>query len=192
MAVSLSKGGNVSLTKAEPGLKKIMVGLGWDARATDGGDFDLDASVFMVKEDGKVRSDSDFIFYNNLKSVDGSVEHMGDNRTGAGEGDDEMVKIELEKVPADVAKVVFTVTIHEAEARRQNFGMVSNAFIRVVNQDNQNEIARFDLTEDVSTETAMVFGEIYRHSGEWKFRAIGQGFAGGLAAMARTYGVNIG
>jgi tellurium resistance protein TerD len=192
MAISLSKGGNVSLTKAEPGLKKIMVGLGWDARSTDGGDFDLDASAFLVKEDGKVRTDSDFIFYNNLKSVDASVEHMGDNRTGAGEGDDEVVKVDLEKVPADVAKVVFTVTIHEAEARRQNFGQVSNAFIRVVNQDNQNEIARFDLTEDMSIETAMLFGEIYRHSGEWKFRAMGQGFAGGLAAMARTYGVNVG
>jgi tellurium resistance protein TerD len=191
MAVSLAKGGNLSLSKEAPGLKAVFVGLGWDARATDGADFDLDASAFLLKEDGKVRSGDDFIFYNNLKSADGSVEHAGDNRTGAGEGDDEVVKINLEKVPQAVQRVSFTVTIHEAEARRQNFGMVSNAFIRVVNQADGKEIARFDLSEDMSTETAMVFGEIYRHSGEWKFKAVGQGYAGGLHALATSFGVNV-
>ncbi|MDR1921272.1 MAG: TerD family protein, partial [Candidatus Adiutrix sp.] len=163
MAVSLSKGGNVSLSKEAPGLKAIFIGLGWDARSTDGADFDLDASAFILKEDGKVRSDSDFIFYNNLKSADGSIEHLGDNRTGAGEGDDEVVKIALDKVPADVQRVAVAVTIHEAEARKQNFGMVSNAYIHVVNQDGEKEIARFDLSEDMSTETAVIFGEVYRH-----------------------------
>lgn len=191
MAISLSKGGNVSLSKSEPGLKKIFIGLGWDARATDGAAFDLDASLFMLKADGKVRTDSDFIFYNNLKSVDGSVEHLGDNLTGAGEGDDEVINVDLEKVPADVTKLVVGVTIHEADARKQNFGMVSGAFIRVGNLETNNEIARFDLSEDYSTETAMLFGEVYRHNGEWKFKAIGQGFSGGLAAMARGYGINI-
>jgi tellurium resistance protein TerD len=191
MAVSLSKGGNVSLSKESPGLKDILVGLGWDARATDGGDFDLDASAFLLKEDGKVRSDSDFIFYNNTRSSDGSVEHTGDNRTGAGEGDDEAIKIALDKVPQDVQKISVTVTIHEAEARRQNFGMVSNAFIRIVNQADNQEITRFDLSEDMSTETAMVFGEVYRHGGEWKFKAVGQGYAGGLGPLARNFGVNV-
>ncbi len=192
MGISLSKGGNVSLSKSEPGLKKIQIGLGWDARATDGAAFDLDASIFMLKEDGKVRSDKDFIFYNNLKSVDGSVEHLGDNLTGAGEGDDEGVRVDLEKVPADVKTLSIGVTIHDAEQRNQNFGMVKNAFIRVVNQDNNNEIARFDLSEDYSTETAMLFGDVYRHGDEWKFRAVGQGYAGGLGAMATNYGVSVG
>ena len=190
MAVNLQKGGNVSLTKSEPGLKKINVGLGWDLRATDGADFDLDASAFLLNESGKVRGDQDFIFYNNAKSSDGAVEHLGDNRTGEGEGDDEVVSVNLEGVPGDVQKVVVAVTIHEAETRKQNFGMVQSAFIRVVNADNNNEIARYDLSEDASTEAAMVFGEVYRHNGEWKFRAVGQGFNGGLGPLASSYGVN--
>lgn len=192
MAISLSKGGNVSLSKEAPGLTGVVVGLGWDARATDGADFDLDASVFMVADGGKVRSDADFIFYNNAKSSDGSIEHLGDNRTGEGEGDDEQVKIGLTGVPADVKKLVFSVTIHDAESRKQNFGMVQNAFIRVVNQAGETEIARYDLSEDFSTETALIFGELYRHGDEWKFKAVGQGFAGGLGALAREHGVNIG
>lgn len=191
MAVSLSKGGNVSLSKESPGLKAILIGLGWDARATDGGDFDLDASAFMVAESGKVRNDGDFIFYNNLKSADGSVEHTGDNRTGEGDGDDEAIKVALDKLPAEIQRVAIAVTIHDAEGRKQNFGMVSNAFIRVVNQADGKEIARFDLSEDMSVETAMVFGEIYRSGGEWKFKAVGQGFKGGLGPLAKGYGVNI-
>ena len=191
MAVSLSKGGNVSLSKEAPGLKAVLIGLGWDARSTDGGDFDLDASAFLLKEDGKVRSDGDFIFYNNLKSSDGSVEHTGDNLTGDGDGDDEVIKVALDQVPAEVSRISVTVTIHDADARRQNFGMVSNAFIRVVNQDGNKEIARFDLSEDMSTETAMIFGDIYRHNGEWKFKAVGQGFAGGLQPLAKGFGVNV-
>ena len=191
MGISLSKGGNVSLSKTDPSLKNVLVGLGWDARPTEGADFDLDASAFMVKEDGKVRSDSDFIFYNQTKSICGSVEHTGDNRTGAGDGDDEAVVVLLDKVPADVQKIVFCVTIHDAEMRKQNFGQVSHAFVRVVNKDSNNEVARYDLSEDASIETAMIFGEIYRHSGEWKFKAVGQGYAGGLAALAKQYGINI-
>lgn len=191
MAVSLSKGGNVSLSKEAPGLSAINVGLGWDARVTDGAAFDLDASAFLLNEGGKVRSDGDFIFYNNLKSADGSVEHLGDNITGAGEGDDEVIAIDLAKVPADIQKVAFTVTIHEADARSQNFGQVSNAFIRVVNKADGKEIARYDLSEDYSTETAMNFGELYRHNNEWKFKAVGQGFAGGLGPMAKNFGVNV-
>lgn len=191
MGISLNKGGNLSLTKTDPTLKNIIIGLGWDARPTDGADFDLDASAFMVKEDGKVRSDSDFIFYNQTKSTCGSVEHTGDNRTGAGDGDDESLIVILDKVPADIQRVVFTVTIHDAESRKQNFGQVSNAFIRVLNKDSGNEVARFDLSEDASIETAMVFGEIYKHGGEWKFKAVGQGYSGGLAALARQYGINI-
>ncbi len=191
MAVSLSKGGNVSLSKEAPGLTKVLVGLGWDARASDGADFDLDASVFLCGASGKVRSDSDFIFYNNLKSSDGSVEHTGDNKSGAGEGDDESIKVDLSKIPADVAKIVFAVTIHEAEGRKQNFGMVSNAFVRVVNQDGNKELARYDLSEDSSVETAMIFAEVYRNGNEWKFKAIGQGFKGGLGPLAATLGVNI-
>ncbi len=191
MGISLSKGGNLSLSKTDPTLKNILVGLGWDARPTAGADFDLDASAFMVKEDGKVRSDADFIFYNQLRSSCGSVEHTGDNKTGAGEGDDESLIILLDKVPADIQRIIFTVTIHDADARRQNFGQVSNAFIRLVNKDSNNEVARFDLSEDASVETAMVFGEIYKHGGEWKFKAVGQGYAGGLGALARQYGINI-
>ncbi|MDR0549138.1 MAG: TerD family protein [Deltaproteobacteria bacterium] len=191
MAVSLSKGGNVSLSKEAPGLKAVLVGLGWDARATDGAAFDLDASAFLLNKDGKTRSNNDFIFYNQLKSSDGSVEHMGDNLTGAGDGDDEVIKINLDKLPADVEKISVSVTIHEAEQRRQNFGQVSNAFIRVVNQDGGQEIARFDLSEDMSTETAMIFGEIYRNGADWKFKAIGQGFAGGLGPLAKNFGISI-
>jgi tellurium resistance protein TerD len=192
MGVSLSKGGNVSLSKEAPGLTKILIGLGWDTRTTDGVDFDLDASVFMVAATGRVRSDADFIFYNNLKSADGSVEHTGDNLTGEGDGDDESVKVNLPAVPADVDKLAVSVTIHDAVARNQSFGQVENAFIRVVNDDNGTEIARYDLSEDASTETAMVFGEVYRHGAEWKFRAVGQGFAGGLGPLAQSYGVSIG
>ena len=190
MAVSLSKGGNVSLSKEAPGLKDVVIGLGWDTRSTDGQDFDLDASLFMLKEDEKVRNDSDFIFYNNRKSADGSVEHLGDNLTGEGEGDDEQIKVNLDSVPQGVNKLSVGVTIHEADTRSQNFGMVSNAFIRVINGADNSEIARYDLSEDASTETAMLFGEVYRRGGEWKFKAVGQGFAGGLGPMARNYGVN--
>ncbi|PHI29465.1 TerD family protein [Budvicia aquatica] len=191
MAVSLSKGGNVSLTKEAPTMTQAMVGLGWDTRVTDGADFDLDASVFMVNEAGKVISDSGFIFFNNKTSPCGSVIHQGDNRTGEGDGDDEKVLITLAKIPEDVKKLVFAVTIHEAEKLKQNFGMVTSAFMRVVNNDGNQEIARFDLSEDASTETAMIFGELYKHGAEWKFKAIGQGFAGGLGALAVQYGVNI-
>ncbi|MDR2456373.1 MAG: TerD family protein [Deltaproteobacteria bacterium] len=191
MAISLKKGGNVSLSEAAPNLKAIYVGLGWDARQTEGEDFDLDASAFLLNDKGKVNQEEDFIFYSNLKSRDGSVEHTGDNLTGGSSGDDEVIKIDLEKLPQSVQKVSITVSIYEAEKRRQNFGMVNNAFIRVVNQEGDAEIARFDLTEDMSVETAMIFGEIYRRNNEWKFRAVGQGYEGGLAAMARNYGVEI-
>ena len=191
MAVSLSKGGNVSLSKEAPGLKAVRVGLGWDTRVTDGSAFDLDASVFLLNDAAKVRSDADFVFYNNKNGGNGSVVHQGDNTTGEGSGDDEVVAVTLDQVPADIQKLSFAVTIHEADGRRQNFGMVSNAFIRVLNADGGAEIARYDLSEDASTETAMVFGELYRHNGEWKFKAIGQGFAGGLGPLAQSFGVNI-
>ena len=190
MAISLQKGGNVNLSKEAPNLKKIIVGLGWDPRSTDGATFDLDGSAFLLKSDGKVRGDSDFIFYNNLKSTDGAVVHTGDNQTGEGEGDDERIEIDLTRVPADIDRISITVTIHDAEARRQNFGMVSKAFIRCLNAEGEKEIARYDLSEDSSTETAMIFGEIYRYNGEWKFKAIGQGFNGGLGPLARSFGVN--
>ncbi|WP_419534578.1 TerD family protein [Endozoicomonas sp.] len=192
MAVSLSKGGNISLEKEAPGIKNVLIGLGWDERSTDGKEFDLDASVFLVKADGKVRGDHDFIFYNQLKSQCGSVEHTGDNRTGAGEGDDESVRVDLSIVPAEIDKIAVTVTIHDAEANGLNFGQVSNAFIRVVNEANNQEVCRYDLSEDYSIETAMIFGELYRNNAEWKFRAVGQGYEGGLSAMAKNYGVNIG
>lgn len=191
MAISLTKGGNVNLSKEAPGLNKIVVGLGWDSRATDGADFDLDASAFLVKMDGKVRSDSDFCFYNNKVVGDGSVQHMGDNLTGTGDGDDETIKVELNKIPSDLDKVVFSVTIHEAETRKQNFGQVSHAYIRIVNEEGGQEIARYDLSEDASIETAMIFGEIYRIGSEWKFKAVGQGFAGGLGPLAKSFGVNV-
>jgi tellurium resistance protein TerD len=191
VAVSLTKGGNVSLSKEAPGLKSVHVGLGWDARVTDGQGFDLDASVFLLTESGKVRSDADFVFYNNTEGAGGSVVHQGDNLTGDGDGDDEVVIVDLDRLPADVQKLSFAVTIHDAEGRSQNFGMVSNAFIRVLNKDGGREIARYDLSEDASVEAAMVFGELYRHSGEWKFKAVGQGFRGGLGPLAQSYGVNI-
>ena len=191
MAICLQKGGNVNLSKEAPGLSKILIGLGWDVRATDGADFDLDGSAFLLSASGKVRSDADFVFYNQSKSDNGAVEHTGDNRTGAGDGDDEAIIINLPAVPADVEKIAITVTIHDADARRQNFGQVSSAFIRCVNADTNVEIARFDLSEDASVETAMIFGEVYRHNGEWKFKAIGQGFKGGLAALAQHFGVNV-
>jgi tellurium resistance protein TerD len=191
MAISLQKGGNVNLSKEAPGLTNMLVGLGWDARTTDGAPFDLDGAVFLLNASGKVRSDADFVFYNNLKSADGSVVHSGDNRTGAGEGDDESGTIDLSKVPADVDRIAVCVTIHEAETRKQNFGMVSKAFVRCVNLNGNIEIARYDLSEESSTETAMVFGEVYRAGIDWKFRAIGQGFKGGLGALAKNYGVSV-
>ena len=191
MGVSLSKGGNVSLSKEAPGLTAVTVGLGWDVRTTTGADFDLDASAIICNASGKVISDSHFVFFNNLKSPDGSVEHQGDNLTGEGEGDDEQVKVNLAGLGQDTEKVVFTVSIYDAENRGQSFGQVQNAFIRVVNQADDKELARYDLTEDASTETAMIFGELYRHGSEWKFRAIGQGYASGLRGIALDYGVNV-
>ena len=191
MGVSLSKGGNVSLSKAAPGLTAVTVGLGWDIRTTTGAGFDLDASALLTNAEGKVASDQHFVFFNNLTSPDGSVEHTGDNLTGEGEGDDEQIKVSLSTVPAEVAKIVFPVSIYEAESRQQSFGQVRNAFIRVVNQADNVELARYDLTEDASTETAMVFGELYRHGTEWKFRAIGQGYASGLRGIAQDFGVNV-
>ena len=192
MSVSLSKGGNVSLSKEAPGLRAVLVGLGWDVRTTSGADFDLDASALMLGSSGKILSDSHFIFFNNLKSPDGSVEHTGDNLTGEGEGDDEVIKVHLADVPGEVEKIVVAVSIYDAEPRGQSFGQVRNAFIRVVNQDDNREITRYDLSEDASTETAMLFGELYRNGAEWKFRAVGQGYSSGLRGIAQDYGVNVG
>ncbi|MEV6005858.1 TerD family protein [Streptomyces sp. NPDC051976] len=191
MGVSLSKGGNVSLTKEAPGLTAVTVGLGWDVRTTTGSDFDLDASALLLDASGKVVSDKHFVFFNNLKSPDGSVEHTGDNLTGEGEGDDEAIKVSLATVPPEIDKIVFPVSIYEGESRQQSFGQVRNAFIRVVNQAGGTEIARYDLTEDASTETAMVFGELYRNGAEWKFRAVGQGYASGLRGIAQDFGVSL-
>ncbi len=191
MGVSLSKGGNVSLSKEAPGLSAVLVGLGWDVRTTTGVDYDLDASAILVNASGKVASDQHFVFYNNLKSPDGSVEHTGDNLTGEGEGDDEVIKVNLATVPADVEKIVFPVSIHDAETRGHSFGQVRGAFIRVVNQDGGAELARYDLSEDAATETAMVFGELYRNGAEWKFRAVGQGYASGLSGIATDFGVGV-
>lgn len=190
MAISLQKGGNVNLSKEAPSLKKLVIGLGWDPRATDGAAFDLDGSAFLLKADGKVRSDADFIFYNNLKSTDGSVTHAGDNTSGSGAGDDEKLTIDLALVPAEIDKITVGVTIHDAEVRKQNFGMVGKAYIRCLDADGEKEIARYDLSEDSSTETAMIFGEIYRAGSEWKFKAVGQGFAGGLGPLARSFGIS--
>jgi tellurium resistance protein TerD len=192
MSVSLSKGGNVSLSKEAPGLRAVLVGLGWDVRTTTGADFDLDASALMVGTSGTILSDQHFIFFNNLKSPDGSVEHTGDNLTGEGEGDDEVIKVNLSAVPGEVDKIVVAVSIYDAESRAQSFGQVRNAFIRVVNQDDNREITRYDLTEDASTETAMIFGELYRNGPDWKFRAVGQGYSSGLRGIAQDYGVNVG
>ncbi|MFJ5234159.1 TerD family protein [Kitasatospora sp. NPDC088391] len=191
MGVTLAKGGNVSLTKEAPGLTSVIVGLGWDVRATTGADFDLDASALLCGDGGRVLSDQHFVFYNNLRSPEGSVEHSGDNLTGGGDGDDEQIKVDLSAVPPQVAKVVFPVSIYDAENRHQSFGQVRNAFIRVLNEADGTEVARYDLTEDASTETAMVFGELYRYGNEWKFRAIGQGYASGLRGIALDYGVNV-
>lgn len=189
MAINLSKGGNVNLSKEAPGLKLLTIGLGWDARATDGAAFDLDATVFLQNSSGKARSTADMIFYNNLKSADGSVVHNGDNKVGDAAGDDETISIDLSKVPADVEKLSFCVTIHEADTRKQNFGAVSKAYVRAVNAEGGAELARYDLSEDGSTETAMIFGELYRAGADWKFKAIGQGFKGGLGPLAESFGV---
>ena len=191
MAISLQKGGNVNLSKEAPGLSKMTVGLGWDARATDGAPFDIDGSAFLLKADGKVRGDADFIFYNNLKSVEGAVGHSGDNRTGAGDGDDETITIDLSTVPADVDRIAICVTIHDGEARKQNFGMVQKASVRCVNSNGNVELARYDLSEDGSVESALVFGEVYRNGGDWKFKAVGQGFKGGLGPLAASFGVSM-
>jgi tellurium resistance protein TerD len=193
MAVALTKGGNVSLTKeaGAAGLQQVIVGLGWDTRTTTGADYDLDASALLVDQSGKVPSDAHFVFYGNLTSPDGSVVHTGDNLTGAGDGDDEVINVDLDALPSSIERVVFPVSIHEAEIRGQNFGQVTNAFIRVLNAANNQELARYDLTEDASTETAMLFGELYRRHMEWKFRAVGQGYASGLAGIARDFGVNV-
>ena len=192
MAISLQKGQKVDLTKGNPSLKKLLIGLGWDTNKYDGGsDFDLDAAAFLLGDNGKVTSDEDFVFYNNLKHKSGAVEHMGDNLTGEGEGDDEEIKVDLSKVPPQITKIDFTVTIYDAEARRQTFGQVSNAYIRVVDDTTGKELIRYDLGEDFSVETAVVVGEIYRNKGEWKFNAIGSGWKGGLAALGRDYGVNV-
>lgn len=190
MAVNLQKGQKVDLTKGRAGLAKVVVGLGWDTNKFDGPDFDLDASAFLLGENGKCASPSDFVFYNNLKHASGSVEHMGDNLTGEGEGDDEQIKIDLSKIPANIQKIAITVTIHMAQERNQNFGLVSNAFVRVVDENNNSELLRYDLSEDYSTETAFVFAELYRHGAEWKFAAVGQGFNDGLAGLVRLYGLS--
>ncbi|ESQ14747.1 MAG TPA: TerD family protein [Chromatiaceae bacterium] len=189
MAVNLTKGGNVSLTKEAPGMTKVAFGLGWDARTTDGADFDLDACALVVGGDNKVLSKEHFIYYNNLKSPDASIVHSGDNLTGAGEGDDEVINVDLTKLPANAEKVVFAVTIYEGQARGQNFGQVNNAFIRAVDSGNDQEVMRFDLSEDYSTETTVIFGELYRRNEEWKFKAIGAGYSAGLEGLVKDYGL---
>ena len=191
MAISLTKGQKVDLTKGKPSIKHLMVGLGWDVNAFDSGvDFDLDASVFLTDANGKCTSDSDFIFYGNLKHSSGCVEHKGDNRTGSGDGDDEQIDVDLSKVPDNLSKIAFTVTIYEADKRNQNFGMVSNSYCRIVDQTTNEELVRFDLGEDFSIETAVVVGELYKNNGEWKFNAIGSGFQGGLGALCAHYGID--
>ncbi len=190
MGVNLSKGQKVSLTKGNPGLRKVVVGLGWDVNAFDtGGDFDLDAAAFLLADTGKVTKSEDFVFYGNLKHPSGAVEHLGDNKTGVGDGDDEQIKIDLSAIPDTLTRIAFTVTIYDAETRRQNFGQVSNAFIRIYNEESGEELLRYDLGEDFSIETAAVFGELYKNNGEWKFNAIGSGYQGGLAALCASYGV---
>ncbi|WP_042345159.1 TerD family protein [Bacillus massiliigorillae] len=191
MAIQLSKGQRIDLTKNDPTLQKITIGLGWDVKHFDGGqDYDLDASVFLLNANDKCRNELDFIFYNNLQSPDGSVVHTGDNRTGEGDGDDESIQIDLTRVPKDVEKIAITVTIHDAESRGQNFGQIANAFVRLVNEDTNNEVLRYDLGEDFSIETAVVFCEIYRHNGDWKFSAVGSGYQGGLQSLVRAYGLD--
>lgn len=192
MPVSLQKGQKVSITKGNPGLNKVVVGLGWDVNQFDtGGAFDLDTSAFLLTDSGKVSRPEDFVFFGNLTHPSGAVQHMGDNLTGAGDGDDEQIKMSLSQIPDNITKIAFTVTIYEAEARRQNFGQVNNAFIRIYNEDNGEEILRYDLGEDFSIETAAVFGELYKNNGEWKFNAIGSGYQGGLAALCANYGVEV-
>jgi tellurium resistance protein TerD len=191
MSVSLVKGSNVNLSKEAPGLRAVTVGLGWDVRTTTGTDFDLDASAILCTEAGTVVSDGDFVFFNNLTSTNGAVQHTGDNLTGDGDGDDEVIKIDLTQVPAEAAKIVFPVAIYDGEARKQTFGQVRNAFIRVVDQSGGGELARYDLSEDAGTETAMIFGELYRQGDDWKFRAVGQGYSTGLTGIARDFGVRV-
>jgi tellurium resistance protein TerD len=191
MSVSLVKGNNVNLTKQSPGLTAVAVGLGWDLRTTTGTDFDLDASAILCTDAGTVVSDRDFVFYNNLASANGAVQHTGDNLTGEGDGDDEVIKVDLTSVPAEAAKIVFPVAIYNGQDRQQTFGQVRNAFIRVVDQANGDELARYDLSEDAGTETAMIFGELYRNGTDWKFRAVGQGYSTGLAGIARDFGVRL-
>jgi len=191
MAINLKKGQKIDLTKTNPGLSKIMVGLGWDTNKYDGGfDFDLDASAFLLGADGKAASEADFVFYSNKEHSSKSVVHCGDNLTGEGDGDDEQIMVDLSLVPANIDKIDFTVTIYDADVRNQNFGQVSNAFIRIVNSANNEELIRYDLSEDFSIETAVVVGELYRNNGEWKFNAIGSGFGGGLAALCNNYGLD--
>lgn len=192
MGVNLSKGQKVSITKENPGLSKLLVGLGWDTNKFDtGGAFDLDCVAFMVGENGKITKQNDFIFFGNLKHESGGVEHMGDNLTGVGDGDDEVLKVDLSKIPANIMKIVFAVTIYDAETRRQNFGQVSNSFVRIVDEEKSVELLRYDLGEDFSIETASVFGELYRNGAEWKFNAVGSGFQGGLAALCASHGVDV-
>lgn len=192
MSVNLTKGQKVDLTKGNPGLQKILVGLGWDTNKYDGGDaFDLDASAFLLAGNGKVEDDSDFVYYGNLKHISDSVIHMGDNLTGEGDGDDEQIKVDLSAVPSSVEKIGFTVTIYDAEKRGQNFGQVENAYIRIVDEMTNTELIRYDLGEDFSIETAVVVGELYRNKEEWKFNAIGSGFQGGLLALCQNYGVYV-
>lgn len=210
MGLSLQKGQNLSLTKTDPGMVRALLGLGWDARPTDGQQFDLDASALLLGEDDKVRNDNDFVFYNQMGDVTlpprpnarpedplafdpdrASVMYQGDNRTGEGDGDDEQIIVELTRVPNDVHRIVFAVSIYDAAQRRQTFGQVRNAFIRLVNDATGTEVARYDLSEDYASETALIFAELYRHNGEWKFRAVGQGWNDGLGGIARSFGVNV-
>ncbi|MCQ2459918.1 MAG: TerD family protein [Ruminococcus sp.] len=193
MPVCLTKGQKVSLTKDNPGLKNVVVGLGWDTNQFDtGSDFDLDASAFLLTEEGKVSGQADFVFYGNKEHPSGSVTHCGDNLTGAGDGDDEQIKIDLSKVPDNIKRIAFSVTIYEAESRHQNFGQVNNSFIRIYDESNGQEILRYDLGEDFSVETASIFGELYKNGNEWKFNAIGSGYQGGLAAICNSYGIEVG
>ena len=192
MGINLKKGQKVDVTKANPGLNKVMVGLGWDVNAYDtGGSFDLDTAAFLLGANGQVRSNDDFVFYGNLRHVSGAVMHLGDNTTGLGDGDDELIKVDLSKVPESVTRITFTVTIYEADERHQNFGQINNAFIRIMDEEKGTELLRYDLGEDFSIETAAVFGELYKHNGEWKFNAIGSGYQGGLAALCANYGVDV-
>ena len=192
MPINLQKGQKVSITKGNPGLSRVVVGLGWDVNQFDtGAAFDLDAAAFLLTDSGKVSRGEDFVFFGNLTDPSGAVQHMGDNLTGAGDGDDEQIRINLQQIPHQITKIAFTVTIYEADIRHQNFGQVNNAFIRIYNEENGEELLRYDLGEDFSIETAAVFGELYQNNGEWKFNAIGSGYQGGLAALCANYGVDV-